>query len=174
MPEGSGFDRSSRGRERSAGGRARSGLRQRISTACSHCAQLLQELLGRSGQPGGPRGAVVYRGVVESEDETREWEQARADEVLRSHSASELAQLVSPFGSAERVAILMGLYRAEKTGQSLCEETGLSQGQLYHHIKDLLYLGYVRQSSRNLYDITPRGRQALLTVAIMVDDFSRH
>jgi DNA-binding MarR family transcriptional regulator len=145
-----------------------------LSTACEHCKAILEEGLELSGAAGEPRGAIVYRGTVEDADERREWDEVREDDVLRSHSPAEIAQRLAPFGSAERVALLYALYTGERTQQDLCEETGLTQGQLYHHIKDLLYLGYAVQRGRNRYSITGKGRQALLTVVTMLDDFARH
>ena len=154
------------------------GVRKRVGqdtvTSCEYCRGLLQEGLDTSGAPGKPRGCLVHRGVVEGPDDRREWDQVREDDVLRSHSPSEIARQFAPFGSAERLSILFSLYGSERSGQSLCDETGLSQGQLYHHVKDLMYLGYVRQRGRNRYDITPKGRQALLTIVLMADDFARH
>lgn len=172
--EAKGKSRGATGTNHSMGRRLRDRVSGPRSTECDACKAMLEEGLELSGRPGDARAAIAYRGVVEGQDDRREWDHVREDDVLRSHSASEIARLFSPFGSAERLAILFSLYRSEKTGQALCEETGLTQGQLYHHVKDLIYLGYVRQRGRNRYDITLKGRQALLTMVLMADDFARH
>ena len=167
-------DRATDSSDRSMGWPMRRSISRALSTGCEHCRAILEEGLELSGAAGDPRGAIAYRGSVEDAHERRNWDQVQEDSILRSHSPSEIAQKLSPFGSAERVALLYALYAAERTQQQLCEETGLTQGQLYHHIKDLLYLGYAAQRGRNRYSITGRGRQALLTIAVMLDDFSRH
>ena len=159
-----------RSREEERGSRHLSGAQW---AACERCAELLRESLKGAGSER-PLGAIVYRGVVEGAEGERTWGQARNDDLLRSHSPGDIARELAPFGSAERVAILYSLYRDQKTAPALCEETGLTQGQLYHHIKDLVYLGHVQQSGRGTYAITVKGRQVLLTLAAMVDDLSSH
>jgi len=153
------------------------GSRHRLSTqqatTCEKCTELLKEKL-KAGSAHRPIGAIMYRGLVNGPEGERAWDQTRSDDLLHSHSPGDIARELAPFGSAERVAILYALYRDQKTGTTLCEETGLTQGQLYHHIKDLVYLGHVQQSGRGSYHITLKGRQALLTLAALIDDLARH
>jgi len=140
---------------------------------CEKCAELLRERMKRGGAHR-PLGAIMYRGLLDGPEGERSWDQTRNDDLLHSHSPEDIARELAPFGSAERVAILYSLYREQKTNTALCEETGLTQGQLYHHIKDLVYLGYVQQSGRGSYHITLKGRQTLLTLAALIDDLARH
>jgi DNA-binding MarR family transcriptional regulator len=152
----------------------RSGVGRITAAECARCAELLHQSVARRREAEERRGAVVYRGLVTGPEGEREWEQVRDDSILQAHSPAELARQFGPFSSPERIALLLALYRSDCNAQALCDESGLTQGQLYHHIKELIYVGYVQQQGRSRYRITEKGSQALLTLAVLAEDFAQH
>jgi DNA-binding transcriptional ArsR family regulator len=74
----------------------------------------------------------------------------------------EAARIFSALGNEMRLKLLQLLWDGERTAQDLTEGTGLTQGAVYHHVRELSALRWVESPRRNTYSITPLGRQALV------------
>ena len=85
-------------------------------------------------------------------------------EGLRDVSEVQVAQFMSPFSSEQRIGLLKALAEGSQSAGELAEETGLSSGQLYHHLRELASARYLLSPERNSYELTLRGKRALLTV----------
>lgn len=74
----------------------------------------------------------------------------------------EAARIFSALGNEMRLKLLQLLWDGERTAQDLTEGTGLTQGAVYHHIRELSAFRWVESPRRNAYSITALGRQALV------------
>ena len=80
-----------------------------------------------------------------------------------STSASSVERLLSPLSHEARIRLMQAIYGGAKTSGELAEATGLRGGNLYYHLKELMYAAYVKESDGG-YDLTGLGCQMLLTV----------
>ncbi len=78
-----------------------------------------------------------------------------------------LADLVQPFSSPQRIAILNALARRKLASSELAAETGLAGGQLYHHLKELTRAGLVRSAGRGAYEMTVGGLTTFVTLSLL-------
>jgi DNA-binding transcriptional ArsR family regulator len=77
--------------------------------------------------------------------------------------ASKVERLLAPLAHESRVRILQVLSEGSHSSSQLSVATGLTGGNLYHHLRDLVHAGYVRELDRG-YALTNVGLQLLLTV----------
>lgn len=87
-------------------------------------------------------------------------------QVHRKANTSRLAGLVdtlTALGNAERIEVLLALAAGRSSHAELAAWTGLRPGPLYHHLNRLRLAGMLAVSRRNDYELTRRGREALLT-----------
>lgn len=82
--------------------------------------------------------------------------------VFAEPNARKIARVLSALGSDARLRLLEMLWTGERTASELAEAAGLGAGSLYHHIRELLALGWVESPERTRYAITPAGRKALV------------
>jgi hypothetical protein len=75
--------------------------------------------------------------------------------------------LLGALGSEARLRLLLILWRGEKVAQQLADETGLTAGSLYHHMRQLMAHGWVDSPQRNRYVLTHAGRQALVMAWVL-------
>lgn len=75
---------------------------------------------------------------------------------------SEAARVFSALGNEMRLRLLQLLWEKERAAQELTEGTGLTQGAVYHHVRELSAFRWVESPRRNVYRITPSGRKALV------------
>lgn len=68
----------------------------------------------------------------------------------------ELVGFATAFANPARLRIMRALAGTTCTSAELTERTGLVGGQLYHHLKELVHGGFVRQEARNAYTLTMR------------------
>ena len=88
-------------------------------------------------------------------------------ESLLRCSPERVAKLLSPFSSEQRILILKTLIKGDRSSSELSQETGLEEGQLYHHLKELILAKYIEPKGRGIYLLTEKGQMALLTVLAM-------
>lgn len=87
-------------------------------------------------------------------------------EELLGEEEEEIGRVAMALSNAARVRVLKALLSGEKTTAALMVQTKLAGGQLYHHLKELSLAQFIGQRGR-LYHITPRGKQALLSIAAL-------
>lgn len=87
------------------------------------------------------------------------------DELL-GEAEEEIERVAMALSNAARVRVLHALLGGEKTAAALMAQTKLAGGQLYHHLKELSLTQFIGQRGR-LYYITPRGKQALVSIAAL-------
>ncbi len=66
--------------------------------------------------------------------------------------------------NVERLRLLFTLATGAAISTQIIEESGLSQGQFYYHLRALEAHGLVRKKARNRYEATIDGTSALFTV----------
>lgn len=96
---------------------------------------------------------------------------AALDTGLVGLSAAQLEQVTDEaaatlgyaLSSPQKVGLLRALLAGEaETAAALGAATSLSTGSLYHHLRDLMHAGLIRQESRNRYLLSERGLRVLL------------
>ena len=80
--------------------------------------------------------------------------------------AAHVERILSPLAHEARIRLLQAMYDGPKTSGELSEATGLKGGNLYYHLKELLYAAYVKELDGG-YDLTTLGCKVLLTVAVI-------
>lgn len=74
-----------------------------------------------------------------------------------------VALLGYALSSPQKVSLLRALLgRDGESAAALGATTQLSTGSLYHHLRDLMHAGLIRQAGRNQYQISARGQRVLL------------
>ncbi len=77
-----------------------------------------------------------------------------------------IERILSPLAHEARVRLMLAMHDGAKTSGQLSEASGLKGGNLYYHLKELIYARYVREAD-GAYDLTRLGYQMLLTVSIV-------
>lgn len=80
--------------------------------------------------------------------------------------AARAERMLSPLAHESRIRIMQALYQETLGSSALSEATGLRGGNLYHHLRELVYAGYVRDDSSG-YSLTNTGRPLLVTVTCL-------
>ncbi len=73
-----------------------------------------------------------------------------------------LAKLLSGFGHPQRVAIAKAIFTGAGRYADLRERVGLKAGPMYHHLRELRLAGVLADGPRDVYRLTPQGRDALI------------
>lgn len=135
---------------------------------------LLQRLRSRRGRryrAKGARGAVAYAGAASFGNRECLWIMEHALPELVALEPNRLARALAALGHPSRLILLRALMRKPRGSQELQEVLGISSpGQLYHHLKELLSTGLVRQTGRSQYEIADRQIVPLLAVLAAVSD----
>ena len=79
----------------------------------------------------------------------------------------------SPFSHEARITLMRALFDEPRTTTQL-KALGISHGQLYHHLKDLMLAGYVEKEKRDTYALTTRGRAAYSIMASLAVRMEEH
>ncbi len=75
-------------------------------------------------------------------------------------------RMLSPLAHEGRIRIMQAMYERAVSPTELTDATGFRGGGLYHHLRELRYASYVKEE-RGRYELTPLGRQLLLTVTCL-------
>ena len=130
--------------------------------------QYLEKHLSPAPGRDGVRGVVLYAGLLKLPDEaggaTSAWVITVTEDRLFDLPLEQAERRLAPFARKERLAILRALFGQTKSVAELAESTGLTQGQIYHHLKELCQAEYVSSPSRNSYTLDPKGQIALMTL----------
>ena len=84
-----------------------------------------------------------------------------------------ITKFLSPFSHEARITLMRSLFDDHRTTAQL-KELGISHGQLYHHLKDLMLAGYVEKVKRDTYALTMRGRAAYSIMASLAVRMEEH
>ena len=176
--------RETRGGPRTVGGAK--GRRRHAASASQAPKELLTVRLHRS--PGRGVGFAAAIGVLQSGGDQFEWvAHARQEIALPAKGAAgadrllaeaarkfgrgvrwgPLSQILAAAGHADRLKIMSRLLEGPATYRGLQHATGLQVGPLYHHIDKLRLAGLMAPKERDLYALTPLGRNLVLIAATM-------
>lgn len=100
------------------------------------------------------RGRVVYSGLGPWADHAVVWQMERTWDEVVDHEPESIARTFSALSSPVRVRIIGALVGGPLSTAALAEriDAGTS-GQLFHHLKELLAAGLVRQLRRGVYTL---------------------
>jgi len=84
-------------------------------------------------------------------------------------TAASVERILSPLAHEARIRIMQAMYDGPKTSGILSQATGLTGGNLYYHLKELMHAAYVREKE-GAYDLTPLGCQMLVTVSMIAHE----
>jgi len=87
-----------------------------------------------------------------------------ARRVSRGLKPTAVAGLLAALAHSQRIAILVKLLPGEANHQLLAKTTGLKAGPLYHHLRELRSAGLIGPKVRDVYQLTRKGRRAILAV----------
>ena len=90
-------------------------------------------------------------------------EQEQRSPTTDARVAAKVERLLAPLAHESRVRIMQVLCEGNCTSSELSVATGLTGGNLYHHLRDLIHAGYVRELAKG-YALSNVGLQLLLTV----------
>lgn len=85
----------------------------------------------------------------------------------------DVAALAGSLANQHRVEICLALLEGVSSWAQLVEQLGLSPGQLYHHVRDLMNAGLVEQPERSTYRLAPLGIVSVTALALL-EDFRRN
>lgn len=115
-------------------------------------------------------GKLSWGHLLVGREEPGEAAEAEAEPPTRTAlMAAKIERLLSPLAHESRVRIMQVLSERSHTSAELSAATGLQGGNLYHHLRDLIHAGYVRELQRG-YGLTKVGLQLLLTVTCIAWD----
>lgn len=119
----------------------------------------------------GPPGAVLFTGsVTVAEGERYEWQEGRVYEQLREQDWSELAQSLSALAHPVRLALIQEVVRGRRaTSELVAEERFGTSGQLYHHLRQLVSAGWLKQTGRGRYAVPVERMIPLLAILAGAD-----
>ena len=134
-------------------------------------SELIEALLGIfRGQFGVEgRGGVAFVGSVEWSEGVVKKSFFSAIPVSDVHFMDpvRLAEMAAPLSNENRVRILQLLLDGPKSSSELSSITGLEGGQLYHHLKELMFAGFIGSVERGKYRLTERGLMALRVLSAL-------
>lgn len=86
-------------------------------------------------------------------------------------SASDVSNFCNCFSSEEKLLIIRSLIKSGGMSQrDVLKSTGISQGQFYHHIKDLISYGLIVKD-RSVYDLSPMGHVLSISFTGIINTF---
>lgn len=80
------------------------------------------------------------------------------------------AAVMAPFANAQRLKLLKALYLGISESSQLKEFTGLTGGQLYHHLKELALAKFLSRQIRGEYRLSSFGYHAFSAFMILAAD----
>lgn len=91
---------------------------------------------------------------------------------LNLASADDISRFCSNFSSPEKMKIVRILIEEEPlTQKEILDLTGLSQGQFYHHVKELISNQLIQKVKQDKYDLTPMGHVLATTFIGIINAF---
>jgi hypothetical protein len=117
---------------------------------------------------GMENGAVLFTGIVDlPTSEHYEWQIGLPVERLLADDWSEPAATLAALGHPVRLTLLRRVLEGVRNVAELAEQEGLgTTGQIYHHLRQLVSAGWLRSTTRGLYEV-PGERVIPLLVLVM-------
>ena len=115
------------------------------------------------GLPLG-EGYVSYEVILpKTETRTCGWLKGSSDKQSLTASTNEVARIAAPFSNEQRVGLIKAIFRGIHTFRELAQVTGMTNGRLQHHLKELALSNLLlRTSERNHYELSEHGQALLL------------
>lgn len=124
--------------------------------------QLLQALAADLKQEGN---RVLITGVHRaSTGEVSTWYELFSNEDLDKLLTPELIRSLEALVSLERLRLMLALTQGPTGSAELMAQSGLTQGQFYHHLRILEGSGMARKKGRDEYEATLHGISSLFTL----------
>ncbi|MQA06526.1 MAG: helix-turn-helix domain-containing protein [Streptosporangiales bacterium] len=116
-------------------------------------------------------GAVLFTGTVTlAEGESYEWQEGRPVDALVGQDWAELAANLGALGHPVRLALVQEILRGRRTTHELSgDERFGTSGQLYHHLRQLVSAGWLKQAGRGHYAVPPQRVVPLLAIVMGAD-----
>lgn len=130
------------------------------------------------------KGGIIFTGIAmpsDNPDRLVRWSGAgwfnsnkEVNDYLDKVSDEAVALFCSNFSSPEKLLIIKALIKDGPLNQKeLLFLTKLTQGQFYHHIKDLISGKFIHKIKKDQYDITPMGHVLALSFMGIIHSFSK-
>lgn len=107
---------------------------------------------------------IIFQAILTNKS-TAELSLTSLNTLYSEENDEDIAKLCSALSSKQRLTILKHLCKEKLTNGELSSITGMNGGHLYHHIKDLLALDFIRKDSSGKYSATDFGVNAYITAA---------
>jgi DNA-binding transcriptional ArsR family regulator len=94
------------------------------------------------------------------------------DSFLNMASGDDISRFCSNFSSPEKMKIIRILIQEEPlTQKEILELTDLSQGQFYHHVKELIANKLIQKMKQDKYDLSPMGHVLAVSFIGIINTF---
>lgn len=124
--------------------------------------QILQALAGELKEEGV---RVLVTGVHRAPTgQMSTWYELFSNEDAEKVLTPELIRAVEALASLERLRLMLALVSGPTGSAELIAQSGLTQGQFYHHLRILEGSGMVRKKARDEYAVTLHGVSSLFTL----------
>lgn len=119
----------------------------------------------------GEPGAVLFTGsVTVAEGERYEWQEGKLTSHLLEQDWAELAQSLGALAHPVRLALVQEIVRGRRATSELSgDERFGTSGQLYHHLRQLVAAGWLKQTGRGQYAVPPQRMVPLLVILMGAD-----
>jgi DNA-binding HxlR family transcriptional regulator len=124
----------------------------------------------------GPDGKALAKGAASFTASTLAdlldgWDEETCRAHLTAAEDAAVARLGYALSSPPKIALVRCLLDGgEQSAARLGEQTGLTTGSLYHHLRELIHAEVVSSANRTRYALTPRGRRAVLLLFALVGE----
>jgi hypothetical protein len=130
------------------------------------------------------KGGIIFSGIAmpsDNPDRLVRWSGAGGfessrdvDDFLDNVSDEGVTLFCSNFSSPEKLLIIKALIKDGPLNQKeLLSLTKITQGQFYHHIKDLISGKFIHKVKKDQYDITPMGHVLALSFMGIIHSFTK-
>lgn len=156
---------------------------EKTGPAKGSLASDLDELMQRHSKTN--KGGIIFTGIAIPSDKPERlvrWSGSggfktpkEVNDYLDNVSDEAVSLFCSIFSSAEKLHVIKALVKDGPLNQKeLLAMTELTQGQFYHHIKDLIGGKFVHKIKKDQYDITPIGHMLALSFIGIIHSFSKN
>lgn len=98
--------------------------------------------------------------------------EAEVNEFIDNASSEDIARFCLNFASPEKLMIIKSLIKMGPLGQKdILEITKMSQGQFYHHLKDLIGSKLVEKHKKDNYDLSATGHVLSMSFIGIINTF---
>ncbi|MCR4392263.1 MAG: ArsR family transcriptional regulator, partial [Candidatus Acetothermia bacterium] len=124
--------------------------------------QILQALAGELKEEGA---RVLVTGVHRApRGRVSTWYELFSKEDAEKVLTPELVRALEALASLERLRLMLALVSGPAGSAEVMAQSGLTQGQFYHHLRILEGSGMVRRKTRDGYEATLHGASSLFTL----------